>query len=279
MQHAGVGAAADDGGIGGAAAVAAELGQQLRLHFILPAPGAGGGHGQAVGPGADACGPGHDVELGAVLHQPHLVEQVLQGHELAWRPGTAAHLLPHLVHPAEKLLVELRVAADAEVHPAAPLQQPGQDVVDVVDGERVVGAVLGDRALLADDLTVPELALGVALLAEQNELAVFTAGHQHRHGVRLREAGEVQQVAVLAVGMEDIPVAPPLRCGGDDGDALIAHQPHQFLATFRVLAGSHAVSRSVAGVSEAWRAGAWASPGHGSPAATGCPPGRTQAVR
>ena len=85
---------------------------------------------------------------------------------------------------AEQLLIEL-VAADRVVDAIAALEQARQDVVQVRDRERVVGAVVGDGTLGARPRPVPLLAVGIALAAKQQELALRPARHEHGHGLGL----------------------------------------------------------------------------------------------
>src|SRR5690606_37037143 len=67
VQHAGVGAAGDDAGVGGRlAAGGAEGVQQFGFDLEFVAARAGGAHGAAVGVGGDLRGAAHGVELGSV---------------------------------------------------------------------------------------------------------------------------------------------------------------------------------------------------------------------
>ena len=82
MQHTGVGACSDDGGVGGKLrAVHAEFVQQLSLQVVLAniktrSQHAGAGlHGPYMGVGADAGGVAHGVLLVSVFDQAHFVEQ------------------------------------------------------------------------------------------------------------------------------------------------------------------------------------------------------------
>ncbi len=156
---------------------------------------------------------------------------MIQGNEFVRRLRAEVRLGTDHVDPVHHVPVELRVAAHRRIHPVAPLDQARQDVVDVTDGKRIVGAIVADRALLTRTQAIPEFTLGIALAAEKHILAVDPAGDQHDHRLGLRKTAEVLKVAVLAIDMLDIAVADD-HCGGrQDRDAVGLHLRHQRLAT------------------------------------------------
>ncbi|MCY1530646.1 hypothetical protein D9M68_658420 [compost metagenome] len=155
---------------------------------------------------------------------------MVEGDELVRRLGALARLGADHVDPLHQVLVEFLVGADRVVDPLAALDQAGEDVVDVADREGIVGAVVADRAVLAGAQAVPQLALGIALAAEQHVLAMLTTRNQRDHRLRLGKPGEVLEVAVLAVYMLDIAVADVHRRRRQDGDAVGFHLRHQRLA-------------------------------------------------
>ena len=55
---------------------------------------------------AHLAGLAHRAHLGPALEQPHVVEHVVQGDELARRRHTRARALAHAVDPPEDALVE-----------------------------------------------------------------------------------------------------------------------------------------------------------------------------
>src|SRR5690606_11544097 len=132
---------------------------------------------------------------------------MLQGDELARRPGPAAGILAHVVDPADHPLIEIAVDAHGVIDLLPPLDQAWQDVVDVADGKGIVGAVNAYCPLLAGSGTVPDLARRVALAAELDVLPLAPARNQHQHGLRLGKAGEVVKIAVLTVGVKRVAVA------------------------------------------------------------------------
>ena len=98
------------------------------------------------------------------------MQQVIERDELVRRRGAQASLGADVVDPLHQSMIELLVATDGVVDALAAFDQPGQDVVDIANGERVVGAELADRTVLAGAQAVPQLALGIALAAEQDRL-------------------------------------------------------------------------------------------------------------
>jgi hypothetical protein len=203
----------------------AELVHQLRVQVVLAHVLAGAQHACAglhrahVGAGADGCGAPHDVLLVRVLHQAHLVQHGAQVALLFGAQGAVAHARAHLVQPAGHALFEPLVDCEREPHGVAVLQQPRQLPVEFTDGEGRMHAERADRRFRAEPVAVPDLPLQVLGLAEQRAVAV--AG-DHQPGVRLGEAGQVIEVAVMAEQEVGVPVARPLRRRRNDRDAVAA---------------------------------------------------------
>jgi hypothetical protein len=125
------------------------------------------------------------------------VQEVIERYELARRvPALAVGV--ELLNPGEQALVEL-VAADGVVDAVALLEQPRQDLVDVRDRERVVGAEGVHGAFRSRARPVPKLALRIALAAKEQKLPLLPPGHEHGDGVRLGKAGQIVEVAVRPV--------------------------------------------------------------------------------
>jgi hypothetical protein len=74
------------------------------------------------------------------------VQHVIERDDLLRRMAAVARLGAQAIHPAHHALVELRVRAHGVEHLGAVLEQAGQDLVDVADRERVIGAVVARRA-------------------------------------------------------------------------------------------------------------------------------------
>ena len=194
VEHAGVRAGRDDRRIRALGAVAPEFVQELGLELVFVHAGPDRLHRAPVCRDRDLRGAAHRARLRPALEQPHLVQQVVERDELARRVAALALRVQRL-DEREQPLVEL-VGAERVVDAVAALEQSGQDVVEIRDRERIVGAVRRDGALRPRARPVPELALGIALAAEHQEFALRPTRHEHRDGLGLREAREVEEVAV-----------------------------------------------------------------------------------
>ena len=117
-----------------------------------------------------------------------LLGHVIEVGELSRRNRPAAFLTPNAVHPGHDLPVELGAAAHGVVDSLAPLDQPGQDVIDIADRKRIVGTVLGAGALGAGPIAVPQLHAGILFATEHHELAVPPPGDQHQNCIGLGKA-------------------------------------------------------------------------------------------
>jgi len=187
--------------------------------------------------GGDDRGLAHQRELVLGLVQAQVVQQMRQRDELVRRARERTAQGLHTLDPADQLEIELAVAAEVVVDARAALDHAGQDVVDVLDRERVVEAALLDRAVGPQARTVPGFARGIAVAAEQDGLGGTAAGQQHEHRIGLGKAAEVMEVAVLAIRIRRVVVAQPLRRGRHDDDGVVAGQAHELAAAARVFAG------------------------------------------
>ena len=93
--------------------------------------------------------------------------------------------------------VELRVAAEHVEDARCALQQAGELRVELADRVRLVRAEVGDGALDAGPVAGPGLGGAVARLDEER-VRRPAVGAQHRDRVRVVEARQVVEVAVLA---------------------------------------------------------------------------------
>src|SRR5262249_37514854 len=101
-----------------------------------------------------------------------------------------------------------RVPAQREVQIVDVLEQAGQLGVELGDRKRFVGTVVAGGALDARPATIPDLALGIARTNEQQETPL-PSGSQKRHRVRLVEAGQIPEIAVLPEAIAGIAIARP----------------------------------------------------------------------
>ena len=143
-----------------------------------------------------------------------------------------ANVGAHAIEPADQDQVEVLVAAEMVVDAAAPLEQSGQDIVEVGDRVRVVHAEAFNRAFLAGARPIPRLLGGIAFPAEQQALAMLATGHEHQHRLGFGESGEVPEVAVLPERKRGVLAADALGRGGQDQDRIVPGHAHQLLAAF-----------------------------------------------
>ena len=95
-------------------------------------------------------------------------------------------------------------------------QQRGHPVVQRLDGKGFVHPENARHIARPEPAAVPDLALDVLLLAEQEAAPVR---REHEHCVRLSETRQVVKVAVIAVGVVAVGVALPLGRGRHDRHA------------------------------------------------------------
>ena len=156
----------------------------------------------------------HARELGGLLAEPHLVQEVPRVAD-GGGPGAGARL--HLLRAADEghePLDERVVAPDRVPDLRRLLEQARQHLLELLELEGGVRPVALDRALDARARAHPLLALRIARADEEDE-ALGRVGREHAHRLRLREAGHVREVAVLPVGVEDVGRARPLGRGGE----------------------------------------------------------------
>eukprot|EP01022_Parablepharisma_sp_SALTPOND_P033110 TRINITY_DN881_c1_g1_i15.p1 TRINITY_DN881_c1_g1~~TRINITY_DN881_c1_g1_i15.p1 ORF type:complete len:1351 (-),score=485.80 TRINITY_DN881_c1_g1_i15:36729-40781(-) len=219
VQHAAVGAGGDDGTVGRVLrAVTAEFMQQFGFQMVFAQAGAADTHGAAMGFGGDDAGTLHDVDLEGILEQAHVIQQHAHIDDRAGRGHAAACQCAHALQPALQLRIALVVLAQCVIHGGGIGEQGGHALVEFLDR---VGSIQGEEllgSLRAMAVTVPDLAFQV-LVATEQDAAVFLAGHQHQHRLGFGEAGQVVEVAVMAIRIVGIAVAHHLGRGRDDGYA------------------------------------------------------------
>jgi hypothetical protein len=235
VQDAAVRTAAHDRVIRDVRLVTVELVQQLRHDLVFRDAGPRRLHRADVRADRDLRRPPHHSRLGPTLVETHVVQRVIERDEFLWTVDAVLGLPLQRVHPADHALVELRMRTHRVVDAFAPLDQPGQDVVDVADRKRVVGAVVAHRAFGACATSVPGFARRVAIPHEEDVLGLLASGNQHRHSLGLVETRQVVEVAVGAIVVVDVAVALLLGRGRQDRDGALAHGLHQVPAAAGVL--------------------------------------------
>ena len=227
MQDAGVLAAADDGGIGGLTARLAKLVQELRLQFVFHHARLADVHGALVRTGSDIRGLAHDLDFGAAFVQTHIVYKMFQRNKLVRCMFAGARLAANAIDPANQLLVELGRRTHGVKYPLTAFQQAGQNLIDILDGKRVIGAEVLHRALGSGTPAVPGFHFRVAITTKQQVLAVFAARRKHHHGFGFRKPGEIVKITVRPEREIHVAVTRLLRVGRQDSDSVRPHHAHQ----------------------------------------------------
>ena len=160
--------------------------------------------------------------------------------EFRQRPGALPGVHPHAVHPPEHARIEVEVSPHGVEDTRPLLHEARQNLVDVRDRKRIVGAVALHRAVGARPGTFPGLAQLVVLAHEQQILGLRTAGHQNRNGIGLGKAAQIVELAVLAIGVGDVAVAVAHRSGRENGDRVLTDHAHELAAAARELLAIHA---------------------------------------
>ena len=167
-----------------------------------------------MGTRGDARRFAHEVKLGARFEEPHVVQHMLERDDLVRRVAALAHLGAQAVDPTDQALVEFRVHAHRVIHGGAALDETRQDVVRTV---------LTCRPFGASAAAIPGLPRRIAIAHKEDVFGGLTPGHQNRDRLGLAKPGEIEEVAVLAVGVLDIVVAHLHRRCRHDGDGVATH--------------------------------------------------------
>ncbi len=219
--------------------VAPELMHQLGHDLVFPAARPAEAHGPHVRARGDAGRLPHDIDFDTRLEQAHVVQHVIESDDLqGWMPAVA-RLGAQAVDPSDHALIEVRVGAHLVEHPRAVLEQPRNNVIQVGDGKRVVCTVVAHRTNRSRALAVPGLPRRIPVAHEQHVVGLFPPRNEDRDRLRLRKAGHVPEVAVLAIGVFDIVVAVAHRSGREDRDGVATHQPHQLATAARELSARY----------------------------------------
>src|SRR6056297_1221178 len=162
------------------------------------------------------------------------MQEIFKGNHFA-RPLLVAAKLAQSLPPANDALVEFGILADRLIDPRDTLHQAGQDIVQIVDGKGVIHAELRACAIQSQAWAIPALALGIARSAEQELLTCFPTGYQCEHRIGFLEAGQVEEVTVLTVGVETVAIAQPWPCGPDQDQRVFPGLGHQSAPPLGVL--------------------------------------------
>ena len=224
MQDSGVRAGADDGGVGpGDGAAAAVHRFDGRLHLILEHAWGGGAHPGHLRLGRDVGGFRQLRQFVRCLHHAQRLQR-----RRGIDGGIANVAVAQVLHKG--LGAGRRGARFSGVHrdgdARAPLAERREERGRFLLVDRGAVAALAEdavekrleaarrqyagdagplaRVVATEQASGPVLALGVAVLDEQQLATGRVAGHQHQDGVFLRHAGQVVEVAVLVVFVVDV---------------------------------------------------------------------------
>ena len=120
------------------------------------------------------------------------------------------------------------------------LHEPGKNVVDVVDRKRIVRTIVPRRPFRPGTTSVPGFAGGVSITHEQHVLGLRASRDQNGNRLGLRKTGEVEEITVGPIVIENVAVAGLLRHCRQDGDAALADHFHELAAATNEFSFTHA---------------------------------------
>ncbi len=179
----------------------------------------------------DGSGALHPLDLVVGLDQALLVEQRLQRHHRGGsiQPDGVLHLHAQVI----EVLLKTLVLAHQVVEVLSARHQLDEALVHLINGEHRIHTGLGACAVQAQARPVPAFFLRVAGAQEQG-LFHRQAGGEHQHRLGLIDTGQVEKIAVLAIGVGGVAVSKLDRGGGDGHDGVIPDLGHQPLAALEV---------------------------------------------
>ena len=229
MQNAGVGSSGNDRPVRGIlSAATAKLVEKLGLDLVLVAPGAGRAHRAFVGGRRDRGRAAHHGELAVVLEETHIVERGAHVADLGGRRDARARLRPDLIQPSHDARVPTRVGPGGVVERRLIGEQLRHVLVERFHRVGFIETKGGPCALGAVADAFPELALRIALAAEENRPGLFSR-EEDQHRLGLGESAQVVEIAIESVQIIAVAIADALGCGRNDRDAL-AHARLQRVA-------------------------------------------------
>ena len=117
-----------------------------------------------------------------------------------------------------------------EIDGGAPLDKTRNNVIDVADRIGIIHPKILHDTLGSLTVAVPQFALGVPVTAEHDHLPLTTTGYEYKNTVRLLEACEVKEIAVLAERVFRIAAASDFTRRRNNGNAVWRHFSHQPLS-------------------------------------------------
>ena len=149
----------------------------------------------------------HERELCVILDEAQAVKNLGRVHERTRRRDPFAKTRPHHIRRAKDAIVERPISTESVVDREGVLQIVRQALVELLDRIRRVRPYRLHRAGYPRTISVPNLALAIALAAEDHETMLRMNRGQDGDALGLVEAGEVVEIAILSVGMVYVGVA------------------------------------------------------------------------
>ena len=193
---------------------------QLRIDLVFTHAGPRELHRAKVRLRRDRGRLPHRVELGRALAKPHLVQVDGRVDDRFGRGDASAAAASEGVQTLEQLGIGLVVLGEPIVKALHVSEVVGEAFFELLDGEGRVGSERFDCTFDTRTGTVPNLALALLRPNEEDGFVLVVLVRQQQHALRLVEAGEVVEIAVLPVGVLDVVVADGEGCRGEKSHAV-----------------------------------------------------------
>ena len=210
----------------------AEFPNELRFQLVFEAAGLCRFHDLAMRTSRHFGRSAHRRQLSSTFVQTHVVQQMVQGNEFMRSMRSRGSSAAQRIHPFRDALIKIGVNAHCVVNPITRLDDPREYVVDVFDGKRVRRAKFLNRTIRPRTGSIPAFSQLIPLPAKQNVITTFSAWRQYGDSLRLREASQIVEVAVLAETILNISAACADRSAWQNSHAVRADHAHQLLSTF-----------------------------------------------
>jgi hypothetical protein len=135
----------------------------------------------------------HEAELPGALKEAKFVKDVPRIGELKGRYG-APPPAPAILNPSPHLSLKGLVCPQGQVDLAAILEQPGEDVVDIAEGEGVIEAQGLGRLLRTQPRPVIALPTGVVVPAKEHRFPGPASRQEDQNSVRLLKPREIEKI-------------------------------------------------------------------------------------
>ena len=128
---------------------------QLRFQLVFIHTRSTAAHGALVGTRGNLSRPAQQAQLGGTFIQAQFMQHMIQICKISRGSSATRCLAPNTVHPFHYLAIEVGTAAHRVINPLPALYQAGQNVIDVANGEGVIGSVVFTYPLRSGPIAVP----------------------------------------------------------------------------------------------------------------------------